>query len=359
MVQIGKNGNGMVITYERIIATLATIALLCYSLDDLLRYNTNDEILISTEKGGPMWYVANNEKRTFHPVSIPTHTPPKIEKDDLIYSTSKNTVPIVNEEFKVIFFQVAKAASSEWMRFFSRLSNSPNWCYDGSIHDDKINGLKRLSDYDRKTAGEMMTDPSWTKAMFVRNPKARILSAYLDKAVDHSNKFQQQQCRSYERFGGNYDDCVKYHTNFDFFIHEIVTTWDNVHWVPIYERIDEKWWPYMTYISNMENLGDDVERFLKSIYSNVNGESAWDRIGKTGWSDNVRDCDRVGNQAFLAVKDKDHKTNADEKMKMYYTPELERFIEQYFWKDYSNPYFHFSPKKIFPDDAHDPGVERR
>jgi len=110
----------------------------------------------------------------------------------------------------------------------------------------------------------------------------------------------------------------------------------------------------MSFVSNMENLSHDTELFLKSIHSTVNGESAWERSGKTGWSENVRDCDVVGKDAFLAVKDKDHHTNAEDKFKRYYTPDLERFIERYYWKDYSNPYYHFSPLKIFPNIATQP-----
>ncbi len=47
--------------------------------------------------------------------------PPTLSELDLIYNPSRNTVPVVNEEYKLIFFLVAKAASSEWIRFLMRL----------------------------------------------------------------------------------------------------------------------------------------------------------------------------------------------------------------------------------------------
>ncbi len=46
---------------------------------------------------------------------------PNFTSQDIIYGHRIiNDAPIVNEEFKVIFFHMAKVASSEWKRFFSR-----------------------------------------------------------------------------------------------------------------------------------------------------------------------------------------------------------------------------------------------
>ena len=60
----------------------------------------------------------------------------------------------MNEEYKVIFFQVAKAASTdEWKRFFTRLQkgNKSNWFNSstgqGTTHLPDVSRLKRLSDY--------------------------------------------------------------------------------------------------------------------------------------------------------------------------------------------------------------------
>lgn len=275
---------------------------------------------------------------------------PILEKTDLIYDKSRNTVPMVNEEFKVVFFQVAKAASSEWTRFFARLAGNPSWCAH-YVHDNEVNGIKRLNDFSKKEAQKIMTDPTWTKAIFVRNPKTRLLSAFLDKFIAHSKTFANSFCQSYHNNGGDYQDCVENHEKFDFFIHNITTiSWENVHWRPIYSRIDEKWWPYLNYVANMEHMSEDAQHFLESIHSTKDGVSAWDRIGKTGWSDNERDCNTMGTKAFLAKKDVVHSTNAEEKLRGFYTPELEKFVEEHYAQDFNNPYFHFSPLHIYPHD---------
>ncbi len=280
--------------------------------------------------------------------------PPTLDKRDLIYDPIRNTIPIVNEEYNLVFFLVAKAASSEWIRFFMRLQGSEHWCEPG-IHDRNKNGLKFLSDYTIEEAQEMMTSPKWNRAIFVRNPKPRILSAFLDKAVVHANHFTKSNCPIWADMtaekGGTLEECIEKHDSFEFFLHNITTTLNlNVHWRSIYSRVDEKWWPYINYIAHMQDLSEDAEHFLKSIHSNVDGVSAWDRIGKTGWSDNERDCDNIGESAFLAKKDTHHKTNARDKMLQYYTPDLERFVETHFADDFHNPFFHFSELKLFPEE---------
>jgi len=279
---------------------------------------------------------------------------PIMTHDDIIYDSFRNTVPVVNEEYRVIFFQVAKAASSEWLRFFMRLNNDPRWCSNGgNIHDNKSNGLKYLSDYTLEEAQEMMTDPKWTKAIFVRDPKPRILSSFLDKAIEHSNHFIQNECRNYWLQDNNFENCLNYHEHYDFFLYQITTTLqDNVHWRSIYSRIDEKWWPYINHVGYMENLSDDAKAFLQSIHSSVSGISAWDKIGTTGWSDNERSCEAtIGSEGhFLAARDTKHATNARDKLLSYYTPKLERFVEAHYADDYDNPYFEFDPLKLYDDN---------
>jgi Fe-S cluster biosynthesis and repair protein YggX len=277
--------------------------------------------------------------------------PPTLEQSDLIYNLARNTVPIVIEEYNLIFFLVAKAASSEWLRFFLRLEGNHRWCSNENIHDNEQNGLKYLSHYPIEKAQEMMTSPKWTRAIFVRNPKPRILSAFLDKAVAHSKHFVASNCATFAGTGGNHTYCIEHHTEFEFFLYNITTRLGkNVHWRSIYSRVDEKWWPWINYVANMEHLSEDAEHFLRTIKSKVDGVSAWDRIGKTGWSSDERHCDSLGNSSFLAMKDTRHKTNALDHMREYYTPKLERFVEVHYADDFNNPFFKFSDIKLFDKD---------
>ncbi len=278
------------------------------------------------------------------------YDPPTLKRKDLIYNDGRNTVPIVIEEYNLVFFLVAKAASSEWIRFFMRLEGSEDWCGKDVHH--RHEDLTYLSDYSIEEAQEIMTSPHWTRAIFVRHPKPRILSAFLDKAINREEAFIRDKCKVYGKRTGDYEGCVENKSNFSFFLYNITTVMnENVHWRSIYSRIDEKWWPWINYVANMENLNRDAKYFLKSIHSNADGISAWDRIGKTGWGDNERNCDQLGTSEFLAKKDLLHKTNARDKMRQYYTPELEKFVETRYARDLHNPYFSFSELHLFDSDA--------
>jgi hypothetical protein len=197
----------------------------------------------------------------------------------------------------------------------------------------------------------MMTSKDWTRAIFVREPKKRFLSAFLDKS--HNAGWLRNFCPTYARRGGNETECIERRHDFDFFVKKLTVSLDvNVHWLPCFDYIDEKWWPYMTFISTMKNLRDDAEALLKSVKSSIDGVSAWDRIGKHGWGANFKqyDCENSkDSRSFLAAKPKGHKTGASKlkKEKKFYTPEIERIVEDRYVKDLHNPYFRFEKIKIF------------
>jgi len=282
-----------------------------------------------------------------------------LQPNDIIYKDqNRNTVPIVIEEYNLVFFPIAKAASTEWKRFFLRLEGNDNWCGKKGIHNRDTNGQKYLSDYSIEQAQNMMTSPDWTRAVFVRNPKPRLLSSFLDKCIQNSKVFARNSCPIYARNGSPHNEinnaslvqCQDLHENFDFFLHNITRRMHNdVHFMPILSFVDRKWWPHINYIRNMEDLRDDAEDFLKTIRSNIDNISAWDRIGKTEWSNHkFSSCVKGGGSSFLATRDDRHRTDAITKMHTYYTPELEKFVEEAYKDDYNNPYYQFKELQLFP-----------
>ena len=103
----------------------------------------------------------------------------------------------------------------------------------------------------------------------------------------------------------------------------------------------------------MEDLSKDAEDFLKSLKSNIDGVSAWDRVGKTGWHGNESNTCEEGNGAFLCIKQQKHATNSSDTMPTYYTPELENYIEKRYVDDYNNPFFRFKRTKLFREGNED------
>ncbi len=144
-------------------------------------------------------------------------------------------------------------------------------------------------------------------------------------------------------------ECLGRHDDFGFFLSNISTANNmNEHWRSSMSYIDEKWWPWITYIGNVEHGSQDVIPFLKAIKSNKDGVSAWDRIGKTGWSGQERMGVCNGTDAFLSNGGNNrHATHAHDKMLQYYTPELERFVEEHYADDLNNPYFDVGDVKLF------------
>jgi hypothetical protein len=275
---------------------------------------------------------------------------PKLKPTDLIYNGRRNTVPLVIQEYNLIFFLQAKVASTEMVRFFMRLENKTEWC-NATIHANVKGTMTLLSDYSLDEAQSMMIDPKWKKAMFVRNPKPRILSAFLNRFVVLRDRFITKTCPQYARLGGkNVTECIEAvkREDFSFFLKEITTVnHENVHWRSIYSTVEEKWWPWIDEIYEMGDNSEVFKTFLQSIKSNIDGVSAWDRTGKTGWGEYEVDCN--GDHAFMEKKDSRHATDANSKMRQYYTPDLEKFVEQRYADDLNNPYFQLTPIKLYVD----------
>jgi Sulfotransferase family len=62
------------------------------------------------------------------------------------------------------------------------------------VHNPTTNGLRYLYHYSIEQASNMITSNEWKKAIFVRDPMDRILSAYLDKAISNNSSYVIQQC---------------------------------------------------------------------------------------------------------------------------------------------------------------------
>jgi len=294
-------------------------------------------------------------------ISIVSHAksqdPPRLEPDDMILAPY--TIPIVNVEYKAILFQVAKDASSQWSRFFIRLNGDPVWCSERKdLHDKTVNGLAYLSDFPLEEAERMMTSPEWTKAIFVRHPKPRLLSAYLDKVLKRKKGYKglcrvyasllnQQDGRDHDDLDLDYNHCFLKRDDFGFFLYNITTVLSDVHWRSIHSLIDKKWWPHVNFVGKMTTLSEDAKEFLDSIHSNIDNVSAWERIGSTGWGANERNCSAEGTDPFLAERRNRHQTDARDKMMDYYTPELENFVESHWGDDLNNHYFDLEKIKLF------------
>ena len=267
--------------------------------------------------------------------------------DDIYTSGPWDASPVVLEEFKLVFFTTAKVGCTVWKMLFRRMMGLPNWkavnTADNLPWNPVRNGLKYLYNYNRTYASFLMTDPEWTRAIIVRDPKERLLSAYLDKGKNFPY-IKRRCCRS----SGN---CTAQASQSLQGFFELIQTCNDSHWSPQYLRMEAKYWPYINFVGHMDTVAEDSETLLKRI-------GAWERFGKTGWGKN-------GNSSAFGTTAGDssgrkHATNAKDKLLTYFTtPEFERQVEQHYRGDYQNPIMNITKTVIHSSNNSNPSDDTR
>ena len=295
---------------------------------------------------------------------------PRITNNDVIYrSRSTFVVP----EYKLIFFAFPKVACTEWKRMFMRMNNNPKWCkLEGhDIHKRSMNQIQILRDFAPDVATEMMISDEWTKAAIFREPKERVLSAFLDKAIKKQFVYIETCCNNLPSHDLR-DECITNADKFDSFL-RFVTEYPeecfNVHWEPQVEKIDSKWWPYIDHIGYQHNLLEDSKEILSMITS-VNDDaetetetetsiSAWDKFGGSGWGapdENETNCENrmqsnaeADSHSFLEQNTSYHNFDAGSKMKEWYSAELEKLVEEKWAVEWSKEDVSYPEVKLFGD----------
>ena len=250
---------------------------------------------------------------------------------DYIYyseSDSWDSAPIVIESHKLIFFSIPKVGCTVWKQLFRRMMGFSDWTSQDyetfQPHNPEVNGLKYLYNYSLEDASLMMTSPEWTRAMMVRNPKTRFLSAFLDKSVGNFHLHIKNRCCPDE-------SCIDDAQTVEGFLRLCAKCYDD-HWRPQSDRMDHKYWPYVDHVSHVETSADDAKDLLQRI-------GAWDEFGASGWGDG-------GKYAIFESRESsgsgmNHTTNADWQIWTWYTPESEELVERFYIGDYENPLFQF------------------
>lgn len=123
-----------------------------------------------------------------------------------------------------------KVASSEWKKLFLRLQGDPNW------RDEpwwKLKNLTTLYKLEQRTypgrAMEILTDASWTKGVFFRDPLRRLLSCYKDKFMNGTERSRKYSVKVFQ---------ADHILSFEDFLERITKPGApmNVHWRPQVRR---------------------------------------------------------------------------------------------------------------------------
>ncbi len=254
-----------------------------------------------------------------------------VQPKDFIYYKDLNqwdASPIVVEKYKLVFFTIPKNACTTWKMLFRRINGVPQYQDQdhrrGLPHDPARNGLRYLWHYSLEEANRIITSPEYTKAIFVREPKQRFLSAYLDKAVALPDFLRRKCCRNTTATNRRELACSgQVHTPVQFL--DLIQECKDAHWVQQHYRMEDKYWPYINFIGRHESIETDAKRLLEKI-------GAWEEFGKSGWGKNSQEpIFRKGTNQWQT-----HTTDSTEKYDMFFTPELERKVEEFYATDYEN-----------------------
>ena len=312
----------------------------------------------------PLLYNNQNDKKTFA-TSQGNNSTMLLKKWHSIYQKGWDRDPIVLPKYKLLFFTMPKVGCTVFKQLFRRMMGYDNWHVQIDPwlpHQPKKNGLKYLNHYSIEEANHMMTSTEWTRAIFLRDTKERVLSAYLDKVtIDttlNGGYIQRNCCNpknggsawsrpkicdivrrkkqlANERISVNGTDC-----SFQCFLEDIVPHCDDPHWRPSMRRIEKVFWPQMTFIGHFETLIGDTRRLLQQLRSLNSNETAWDLFGQSGWG-------KHGNQSIFESNIVSHSTSAKQKLQKHYTLELEKIVRERYREDYESEILNMTWKSCF------------
>ncbi|CAC5365086.1 unnamed protein product [Mytilus coruscus] len=212
-------------------------------------------------------------------------------QDITLIKSSVKLSPIVVPKYKLIFFWNSKSGGTYWKNVFQFIQGFNTT--GPAAHIPKSNRLKTLTDFTNPDVVKMILDKSWIKAVFVREPRERILSAYL-----HVKSSSFKPCR-------------RVVSSFSGFL-ELIKTCKNVHWES-QVQIPEQFYRYMM-IGKMSNITEFSEKLLKKVGA---------------WNENVKmwlHSRNLGNLTKL------HATKANKALLQYYNnTELQKKIVKESW----------------------------
>ena len=284
-----------------------------------------------------------SDSRTMHrpPQCIPRRLhcqPPDdllVQPTDILYKQRYGSAVVIPSH-KFIFIPIPKVGSTVWYKLLRRMTGVQVWPSDlGPLpQNPDVNGLTYLADYSRTQATDMWTSPAWTKAMMVRDPKERLLSAYLDK-VKHSytGALVHGTCCP------DTNSCAKDHRNMTLpqFVNLLVARecWNTGdHWNLQSERMERKYWPHVTTVLHLDHAAADARRLLEQV-------GAWEAFGATGWGPDGKDS------IFSPSVTTRHVTNASTLVDQYYdSPALVKQVESLFVKDYKDKRLGFAVARM-------------
>ncbi|CAG2240588.1 unnamed protein product [Mytilus edulis] len=170
------------------------------------------------------------------------------------------------------------------------------------MHNPYVNGLQYLINFQDKDIISMIYNDSWTKEVFVREPRERMLSSYLDKGLNDGFIMHMVNCKR----------TVK---TFSEFL-ELAKQCPNAHWESQVRA------PKYFYMKMMIGKMADISTFKEKLLTKI---GVWNETVKC-WLDS-KDSEN---------KSRSHAQNAGDKLLQYYNnTKLQDVIFEMFEDDYN------------------------
>ena len=92
-------------------------------------------------------------------------------------------VPLLSDPFRVMFCWIPKVACTKFKALLQRIAGDPDW-KRGSIHNlSEYGKMMESTAFPLSTLNNIINDDDWLRAVYIRDPVERFLSAYMDKVV--------------------------------------------------------------------------------------------------------------------------------------------------------------------------------
>jgi len=91
-------------------------------------------------------------------------------------------------------------------------------------------------------------------------------------------------------------------------------------------------WEQINFVGHFDNLEEDTHRLLDRL-------RVWDEVGASGWPPK--------GGLYAGSSTVRHRTGAHDRMREYYTPELEDFADKFYGADYDSSYLGLSKYRLF------------
>lgn len=218
---------------------------------------------------------------------------------------------------QLVFFTIPKVACTQWIQLFLRIEGVSDWNQNPHYHKRR----PLLSRFSPTEATEIMNSPDWTRAVFLRDPAERLLSAYLDKYV-HEGRYVTKLFKLLGR-GAPFSAFVELvvDSNTETNRPEGLHAGTDPHWRPqVLIGNLKKFLPLVNFFGNFTCLHLHATKLLQEA-------GLWQRFAEKGWGP-------TGEFTMFEENVAINGTNACQRMGEYYTPQMMKKVKLAYRNDY-------------------------